>query len=55
MDYLKDNDDIKYSSINERWKDFNATPENLSDLEKNIKQYSPAVKQKIYAAIRNGW
>ena len=58
MDYLKlkDNKGIKYFSIDEKWKNFNATPENISDLERNIKQYSSAVKREIYKAIsKSGW
>ena len=50
----KNTKEVRYTSVAERWKDFNVSSENISDLDKNIKNYLPSVKKEIYEAIEKG-
>ncbi len=50
----KNTNGVKYISIDERWSNFDV--ENISEVERNIKQYSPAVQKKIYEVLeKSGW
>ena len=52
----KNTSGVNYTSIDERFKGFNATQEDISEVERNIKHYSPAVQKKMYEAIeKSGW
>ena len=52
----KNTSGVKYTSIDERWAGFNATQKNISEVERNITQYSPAVQKKMYETIeKSGW
>lgn len=50
----KNTSGVKYISIDERWSNFDF--ENISEVERNIKQYTPAVQKKIYETLeKSGW